>query len=187
MPDLQDLLHSEVKHQEEELERKSKIKIGTLVAALEIDPMHVDFKPIDIEAQNQFKTMLLQELELRDMLTEDDETVEVMRSRLKERLTIAIKVRQLRRALKRHLERNELMEVEKLVICVMHAEKRITEKVLSSLLSTGFKAPFRQPSEYAKYWKEVEDTVNHNIFNHVGSTTDGDWEFPKPDKKRKFK
>ena len=69
MPDLQDLLHSEVKHQEEELERKSKIKIGTSVAAAEIDPMHVDFKPIDIEAQNQFKTMLLQELELRDMLT----------------------------------------------------------------------------------------------------------------------
>ena len=184
MPDLQDLLHSEVKDQEEELERKSKIKIGTSVAAAEIDPMHVDFKPIDIEAQNQFKTMLLQELELRDMLTEDDETVEVMRSRLKERLTIGIKVRQLRRALKRHLERNELMEVEKLVICVMHAENRITEKVLSSLLSTGFKAPFRQPSEYAKYRKEVEDTVNRNIFNHVGSTTDGQWEFPKPDKKQ---
>eukprot|EP00978_Attheya_sp_CCMP212_P027803 scaffold94039_cov54-Attheya_sp.AAC.2 len=67
----------------------------------------------------------------------------------------------------------------------MHAENRITEKVLARLLLySGFDVAFRQPSEYTKYQKEVEDTVNQQIFNHVGSKTDGQLEFPKPDAKK---
>jgi hypothetical protein len=184
MPDFADLIESEVLHQEEEVESQSKILCGKATASSAINPLHVDFQPSGNEATNKFKTLLLEELEIRDMLTGEEETMEDMRQRLKLRLTIGIKVRRLRRSVKRHHDRKELMCVEKLIICAMHAENRITEKVLARLLMTGFDSGFRQPSEYTKYRKEVEDAVNRQIFNHVGSDTDGQWEFPKPDAKK---
>eukprot|EP00978_Attheya_sp_CCMP212_P046718 scaffold407361_cov47-Attheya_sp.AAC.1 len=82
------------------------------------------------------------------MLSEEEETMEDMRQRLKLQLTVGIKVRRLRQSVKQHHDRKELMCVEKLIICAMHAENRITEKVLARLLYSGFDVAFRQPSDY---------------------------------------
>eukprot|EP00978_Attheya_sp_CCMP212_P037452 scaffold176593_cov28-Attheya_sp.AAC.1 len=94
----------------------------------EINPTHIEFEPRSIEESDKFNTLLLQELKLRGMLPETIETREEMRARLKARLTMGIRVRRLRRAVQRYRNRQELMEVEKLILCVMHAENRITEK-----------------------------------------------------------
>ena len=73
---------------------------GKASASSAINPMHVDFQPSGDESTNKFKTLLLEELEIRDMLSEEEETMEDMRQRLKLRLTIGIKVRRLRRSVK---------------------------------------------------------------------------------------
>eukprot|EP00978_Attheya_sp_CCMP212_P027802 scaffold94039_cov54-Attheya_sp.AAC.1 len=73
---------------------------GNASASSAINPMHVDFQPSSDESTNKFKTLLLEELEIRDMLSEEEETLEDMRQRLKLRLTIGIKVRRLRRSVK---------------------------------------------------------------------------------------
>jgi hypothetical protein len=177
-------LIDKVQHQEETLETKSNIMYRQGSASPEINPAHIEFQPQSTEESDKFQTLLLQELELRDMLPENIETREELRARLKARLTMGIRVRRLRRAVQRYRNRQELMEVEKLILCVMHAENRITEKVIATLLYLGFEEPYRTPSEYTKYKKDVEDVVNRSIFHHVGSDTDGQWEFPKPDAKK---
>eukprot|EP00978_Attheya_sp_CCMP212_P030915 scaffold115210_cov32-Attheya_sp.AAC.1 len=80
--DFADLIESEVLHQEEELERKSKIMCGKASASSAINPTHVDFQPSGDESTNKFKTLLLEELEIRDILSEEEETMEDMRQRL---------------------------------------------------------------------------------------------------------
>ena len=159
----------------------SKIIAHPEHAARTIDPNHIDFHPLNIEQARTFNSLLIQERELRGLTVCATDSLEVRREGLKRVLRQGLRVHRLRRCIDRDREKQEMMEVEKLVLCVMHAENRIAEKILKCLLGKGFE--FRCSAKYDEYRAEVATHVNKEIFNH-GEVSEGQWKFPMPDKNK---
>jgi len=171
-----------VRHIEEEkrIQATSKLLVDPGHATRTLDPLHIDFLPQNQEQTRTFNSLLLEESELRGLTVSDSETLSDRRLRLRRLLLHGLRIKRLRRCIDRDRNKIEMMEVEKLILCAMHAENRIAEKVLKCLLGKGFEN--RPSGKYDDYRAEIATHVNQKIFNH-GDFSDGQWKFPMPDKK----
>eukprot|EP00978_Attheya_sp_CCMP212_P034006 scaffold140367_cov54-Attheya_sp.AAC.3 len=149
-----------------------------------LNPLHIDFLPLNQEQTRTFNSLLLEETELRGLTVNANETLSDRRLRLRHLLIQGLRIKRLRHTIDRDRNKIEMMEVEKLILCAMHTENRIAEKVLKCLLGKGFENP--TSGKYDDYREEIAMHVNQKIFNH-GDFSDGQWKFPMPDKKMGMK
>jgi hypothetical protein len=171
-----------VMHIEEnkQIQATSKLIVDPGHATRTLDPLHIDFLPLNQEQTRTFNSLLLEESELRGLTVDANESLSDRRLRLRRLLLQGLRIKRLRRCIDRDRNKIEMMEVEKLILCAMHAENRIAEKVLKCLLGKGFEN--RPSPKYDEYRAEIATHVNQEIFNH-GDFSDGQWKFPMPDKK----
>ena len=176
-------LIDKVRHgeEDEELMERSLLIVDPAHVKRTTDPHHIDFEPTNTEECDKFNSLLISESAMRMLTVTPGDSMEVRRANMKIWLLNGLRIRRLRRCIDRDRENTELMKVEKLILCCMHAENRIAEKVLKCMLAKGFEK--RATNTYDSYRVDVAKVVNENIFNH-GTGTDGQWKFPVPDKKK---
>jgi len=131
-------------------------------------------KNIDFDVTNErnseedvffFITLLNKELKLRKLRRHG--TVEENRSQLKSHLMIEERLRRLQEAIQRTDEGKEaaLLLIKQVVLCIMHAENRVGEKIITVLLSIGaaLHQSERASDSLARYAENVEHLVQKRI------------------------
>eukprot|EP00978_Attheya_sp_CCMP212_P040190 scaffold216754_cov54-Attheya_sp.AAC.1 len=145
-----------VMHIEEEQHMQATIKliVDPGHATRTLDLLHIDFLPMNQEQTRTFNSLLLEETELRGITVNANEILSDRRRLRLRRLPLqGLRIKRLQRCIDRDHKNIEMMEVEKLILCAMHVENRIAEKIATHM--------------------------NQKIFNH-GDFSDSQWKFPMP-------
>ena len=167
---------------------KSVIIYNPSYARCYIEIKHIDYIPPEDDAimQKEFNMLLTDELIMRGFSESRLETMslEEKRDLLKDQLYCRIRLKYLKKALEiaRMPRRNRLFAVKQAMLCAMHMENRVSERICSCLFAE--KLDTLTKTSAIKFFGEIETVVKGQILGD--ETGEADWSFPQAKSTKKL-
>jgi len=158
--------------------QSSRIRLTDDFSAAEtsVDPLSIDFQPLNVRQKMSFRSLLESELKLRNVPIYPQSDIASLRLSLRELLISEARYKLVIEVLAETDDEKAMIRLEQALPCFLHLQNRSSETIIEFLLRHGLLIREGCKESQKAMMNAVESLVNREIFGSYGCHSN--WRFP---------